>query len=226
MMLHPSTILLLLLSALGVFATLGSNVEIQTVPDEKVTAELHGGYWFQEVDASKAKTISNKELQDGAETGYNTAKTKGPSIKIPQHPTGVKGPAIVVALFVPNHGTIIASTISTGVSGGGQSVQTCKTFDTVKDPHRSFYNCAEPNTISIAIQQGWLSGANGGKFPKGSKMAVYGKPNKKLPLGFYEPCPELNAAGKLVSGCQDMLKKYPEIEIANPPKKRAVDLIV
>lgn len=126
----------------------------------------------------------------------------------------------MVALFVPNKGVVMASTIKTdGVPK--PSAQTCRM---VKWDHRSSWNCAEPNSVSIAQQQGWIAGTESTDIPKGTKMAIYGKPGKTA--GFQGPCEE-NAAG--VSGCTRFISEH-KIKIVNPTggastSKRAVDFV-
>lgn len=63
MWLRPSTILLLLISAIGVLASLGSNVAFKAVSDEIKEPGFAGGYWFEEVDGSKVTTIEDKTIQ-------------------------------------------------------------------------------------------------------------------------------------------------------------------
>ena len=122
------------------------------------------------------------------------------------YPNGVKAPPIMVALFVPGQGTIIASSIKVGAAE--QSSQTCTT---ITWKHRNYANCAEPNSVSIEGQLGW------GAIPKGSKMAIYGKPGKTE--GFQNPCGDGTEKG---DGCQRFLRDNPNIELVNPKLKRAV----
>lgn len=70
MLFHPSTLLLLLLSALGVLS-LGTNVALATVPDDIKDANFGGGYWFQEIDASKATTMADKDVQVSSPSPLN-----------------------------------------------------------------------------------------------------------------------------------------------------------
>lgn len=128
----------------------------------------------------------------------------------------MKTPPIVVALFIPGHGTIVASSIKTGTNA--QSSQTCKTI-TYK--HRNYANCAEPNSVSIAVREKWIAGSAGGDIPKGSKMAIYGKPGKTE--GFQKPCADGNEKG---DGCQRFLSDHPNIQLVNPVQKSAVEFTV
>lgn len=139
-------------------------------------------------------------------------------MKTTQFPTGVKSPPIVVALFIPGHGTIVASSIKVGQAA--QSVQTCTT---ITWKHRNWANCAEPNSVSIAVQKGWLASAAASAIPKGSKMAIYGKPAKTAE-GFQNPCADGTERG---DGCQKFLAEHPNIAIVNPAaKKRAMEFVV
>lgn len=63
MWLRPSTLLLLLISALSVLASLGSNVAFKAISDDIKEPDFAGGYWFEEVDKSKATTIEDKTIQ-------------------------------------------------------------------------------------------------------------------------------------------------------------------
>lgn len=63
-MMPRSSILLLLLSVLGVLAnTLGKNMAVESVPDSVTDEEFVNGIWFQEIDASKATTMTDKDIQ-------------------------------------------------------------------------------------------------------------------------------------------------------------------
>lgn len=128
----------------------------------------------------------------------------------------MKTPPIVVALFLPGHGTIIASSIKVGTDE--QSSQTCKVI-TYK--HRNYANCGEPNSVSIAVREGWIAGSAGPDIPPGSKMAVYGKPGKIE--GFQKPCADGHEKG---DGCQRFLSDHPNIHLVNPVQKRGVKFTV
>lgn len=125
---------------------------------------------------------------------------------------------VAVALFIPGHGTIVATSIKPGEEV--QSSQTCKT---ITWPHRNWANCAEPNSVSIAVREGWIAGPEGSKIPKGSKMAIYGQPAKRLDAGFQNPCADGLEIG---DGCQRFLAEHPNIELVNPVQKRAVEFAV
>lgn len=127
-------------------------------------------------------------------------------------------PPVVVALFIPGHGTIVASSIRPGTKE--VSSQTCKT---IPWKHRNWANCAEPNSVSIAVREGWIAGPEGSKIPKGSKMAIYGRPAKSVDEGFQNPCADGLEIG---DGCQRFLAEHPNIELVNPVQKRAVEFTV
>lgn len=216
MLFRPSTLLLLLLSALGALAALGSSVALQTVPDDLKKEGFGGGYWFQEVTASSATTMADAEIQAAAKTGYLAAKAAASKVKTAKFPTGVKSPPIVVALFLPGHGTVVATSIKVGEAK--QSTQTCAT---VTWKHRNYANCAEPNSLSIAVAKGWLASAAGSAIPSGAKMAIYGKPGKTE--GYQNPCADGTEKG---DGCQRFLSEHPHIKLVNPGAKRAVEFVV
>lgn len=125
----------------------------------------------------------------------------------------------MAALFLPGHGTIVASSIRPGV-GSTQSVQTCKV---ITWQHRNFANCAEPNTLALAVQQGWIASSDNSALPAGSKMAVYGKPSKKMQPSFQLPCDEHIEKGP---GCQKLMAEHSHISLVNPSKKRALEFVV
>lgn len=63
MLLRLSTLILLLISALSVLASLGSNIAFKAVSDDIKEPDFAGGYWFEEVDGSKATTSQDKNIQ-------------------------------------------------------------------------------------------------------------------------------------------------------------------
>lgn len=101
-----------------------------------------------------------------------------------------------------------------------QSVQTCKV---ITWKHRNFANCAEPNSVAIAVQQKWITSSDNSALPAGSKMAIYGRPAKKMQPSFQEPCAEHSEKGP---GCEKFLAEHAHISLVNPAKKRAVELVV
>ncbi|PSR99073.1 hypothetical protein BD289DRAFT_450520 [Coniella lustricola] len=215
MLFRQSTLFLLIASALGAFAALGGNVAFTAVPAGLTTAGFGGGYWFQEVDASSA-TITSTQLQNAASNGYKTVKANASKVKTTAYPSGVKTPPVVVALYIPGKGVIVATSIKVGAAI--QSTQTCTT---VLWQHRNYANCAEPNAIAIAVQQGWLTSAAGSAMPAGSMIAIYGKPGKTE--GFQSPCADGTEKG---DGCQKLLATYPHLTLVNPATKRAMEFVV
>lgn len=211
MLLHPSAILLLLVSALGALAALGDNIAYKALPTD-VPAPFAGGWWFQEIDASAAATMSDADVQAAAKNGYLKAKAKAPAVK----PSGVKAPPIVVALFLPNKGVVLASSIKTGAPA--QSTQTCAT---ITWQHRNYANCGEPNALSITVQEGWITSSANSAIPAGAKMAIYGKPGKTE--GFQKPCADGHERG---DGCEKFLSEHPNISLVNPAgSKRSVEFV-
>lgn len=123
-------------------------------------------------------------------------------------------PKVAVSLFVPGHGTIIATSIKPAKGKSQTTAQTCKTI-TWGTTHNKKANCAEPNAVSIAVQQGWIKDATA--VPEGTKMAIYGKPGSTE--GFQQPCVD-NPRGP---GCESLIKELePHLKVVNPTTKRAV----
>lgn len=123
-------------------------------------------------------------------------------------------PKVAVSFFVPGHGTIIATSIKPAKGKSQTTAQTCKTI-TWGTTHNKKANCAEPNAVSIAVQQGWIKDATA--VPEGTKMAIYGKPGSTE--GFQQPCVD-NPRGP---GCESLIKELePHLKVVNPTTKRAV----
>ncbi|KAJ4415772.1 hypothetical protein N0V82_007134 [Gnomoniopsis sp. IMI 355080] len=150
MLFRPASFLLPSLS-FGALAstTLGNGVKTVKVPDGTTEPDFGKGYWLQEIHVDKATTMVNKDLQDAAKQGRETAKTTAPNVKLPSStPNGAK----VFPSYhdrALGHGTIVASSFKTRKAT--QSVQTCKV---IMWQHRNFANCAEPNPLAITMQQG------------------------------------------------------------------------
>jgi len=135
-----------------------------------------GSYWYDDKEAGTHPSAD--QLRKISEDKYHEMDRLA-------HGKGITAPSTIAALWCPNKGVVVASSI---MGSPGKQSEATKFLNECSNRYHG--NCAEMNAIAMATQYGWPL--------KGGVIAVYGYDKHSKSYKHLSPC--RNKDGK--DGCE------------------------